>query len=883
MGRRQSSVGVNQQIIELKKRIQELKKAEQINEALFEISNAVNTTRNLDDLYLSIHQSLNRLIKVPNLYISLYAPEAGLLHFPYFADEVDTNRDDWVDRQFNEDTLTGEVIIQKVPTLLNEKQLEERQKKGQIVGSCPKIWIGVPLITDETVIGVVAIQSYTDPNAYTRKDMELFISVSHQIALAIERKRVNEALKENMDRYRTLSENSNDVIIRFDSSLIHLYVNPAVHILGQTQDEMMGKRFEDLGFPRDLTLKWNSAVQTVFKNRKVHRVELQFPQGTWIDWLLCPEFDSRSRVISVISFARDITEKKQMDFHTNCYEKINKEIINATDIENMLNAILDTMMDVFDCDRAWIIFPCNPEAASYSTPFMRARKQWHLDPGYDIEITPETKIILGEVLASKDPLVYDSVSKKTIRDHVRKTYFVRSQMVMAVFPQMGDAWEVGLHQCSHDRIWTIEEQHLFKGICLRIADGISNMVFLRELKLAKNYIDNVIDSMPSILMGIDADKKVTHWNKQAHKITGIRSREAVGKPFNHLFPHLKQYADVVNTAIHQKEVVEKLRIPKQIDDKYFFENITIYPLTVDGGGGAVIRIDDVTTQVQMDETMIQSEKMMSVGGLAAGMAHEINNPLAGVIQNANVLINRLSDKHIPANIKAAASAGTSMDAVHEFMENRKILPMLKAIKASGGRMASIIEDMLDFARKGDYSFSHHAPAVLLDKVLNLAASGYDLKKHYDFKAITIVKKYEDNLPWLACEGSKIQQVLLNILNNGAYAMFEKLEYETDYSPRFILRICYEPVSHMVRIEIEDNGPGIDNATCKRIFEPFFTTKPVGVGTGLGLSVSYFILTENHNGTLDVESESGKGTNFIIRLPRDGHREKPTQGMKYRSS
>jgi len=115
---------------------------------------------------------------------------------------------------------------------------------------------------------------------------------------------------------------------------------------------------------------------------------------------------------------------------------------------------------------------------------------------------------------------------------------------------------------------------------------------------------------------------------------------------------------------------------------------------------------------------------------------------------------------------------------------------------------------------------------------------------------------------LPCESAKIQQVILNILRNGAQAMQDA----NTASPMFTIRIYAERASQMICIEIEDNGPGMDEETRLKAFDPFFTTKPVGIGTGLGLSVSYFIIIENHKGTIDVISEPGKGANFIIQLP-----------------
>ncbi|MCP4629670.1 MAG: GHKL domain-containing protein, partial [bacterium] len=120
-----------------------------------------------------------------------------------------------------------------------------------------------------------------------------------------------------------------------------------------------------------------------------------------------------------------------------------------------------------------------------------------------------------------------------------------------------------------------------------------------------------------------------------------------------------------------------------------------------------------------------------------------------------------------------------------------------------------------------------------------------------------------NLPRIPCTETEIEQVLLNLLTNAAWAMANE---KSSDPPRITLLIDVE--KEMARIEVEDNGPGMDEETRKRIFEPFFTTKPVGEGTGLGLSVSYMIITNNHKGVMEVESEPGKGAKFVIRLPLD---------------
>ena len=388
----------------------------------------------------------------------------------------------------------------------------------------------------------------------------------------------------------------------------------------------------------------------------------------------------------------------------------------------------------------------------------------------------------------------------------------------------------------------------------------------KELKRIQNLLSNVVNSMPSILVGVDADNRVIQWNKAAEKTTGVSAIKAQGKNLCDVFPRMESQLKLITQSIHTREINYDSKKAVLSDSGIIYEDVTIYPLMTNGVEGAVIRIDDVTEKIMLEEMMVQSEKMLSVGGLAAGMAHEINNPLAGMLQSANVMENRLTQIDMPANLKAAKEAQVDMKGIKTFMEKRGILRMITTIRNSGERVAQIIDNMLSFARKSERSVSSHDPAELLDKILDLAATDYDLKKQYDFKTIKIIKEYEDNLPMIYCEGAKIQQVLLNILSNGAQAMQEYLKNDKDKKPEFILRLFKETDANMLHIEIEDNGPGMDQETRKRIFEPFFTTKPVGQGTGLGLSVSYFIITENHDGSMDVISEPGNGATFTIRLP-----------------
>jgi signal transduction histidine kinase len=169
--------------------------------------------------------------------------------------------------------------------------------------------------------------------------------------------------------------------------------------------------------------------------------------------------------------------------------------------------------------------------------------------------------------------------------------------------------------------------------------------------------------------------------------------------------------------------------------------------------------------------------------------------------------------------------------------------------------------MLDFSRGGETRKTPVFLAGLLDRAVELAAHDYDLKKRYDFRDIRIQREFDADVGPVSCVAGEIEQVVLNLLRNAAQALAGD---GAEPEPVITLRLRREG-SHAV-VEVEDNGPGMEEAVCKRVFEPFFTTKEVGVGTGLGLSVSYFIVTNHHDGAMSVESAPQQGARFTIRLP-----------------
>ena len=384
----------------------------------------------------------------------------------------------------------------------------------------------------------------------------------------------------------------------------------------------------------------------------------------------------------------------------------------------------------------------------------------------------------------------------------------------------------------------------------------------QELQRMRVYLKNIIDSMPSVLVGVDRDGSITEWNQSAEQATGVTTGSAIGQHFSKLFPELESQFDNMQEAIRTNTPMRRERLITEKNGEPHYSDVMVYPLLADGSAGAVIRVDDITSRVRIEQMMVQTEKMMSVGGLAAGMAHEINNPLSGVLQSCQNIQRRISPD-LESNVRVADELGIDLGLINRYLHEREVLDFLDAIKQSASRASYIVADMLAYSRGSGTEFQPARIDEMLETVLRLAASDYDLKKKYDFRQIEIVREFDPELDTIICDHTEIEQVLLNLVKNAAQAMAEG---GTPRPHRITLRTRRGRES--VCIDVEDNGPGMDEQTQRRVFEPFFTTKAVGVGTGLGLSVSYFIVTEQHKGTIDVKSKPGEGTRFTVCLPLD---------------
>ncbi len=381
-----------------------------------------------------------------------------------------------------------------------------------------------------------------------------------------------------------------------------------------------------------------------------------------------------------------------------------------------------------------------------------------------------------------------------------------------------------------------------------------------EAQHLKDYLDDMINFMPSVLIGMNREKQVLRWNRRAEEFTGISSSDAVGKPIAILLPDYAHWIESMHRRLENSRPVTKEKLLMVRNGVRRNVDLVLYPLSTGGVDSSVLRIEDVTEKTQIQELMVQTEKMISIGGLAAGMAHEINNPL-GIISQSIQSLQRRTMEDIPANRRAAESLGISLNSVQAYLTQREIPQFTQYAQEAVTRAMKIVSNMLAFSRKSESAKQLSFLEPILERSVELAGNDYDLKKRFDFRNIDIVRDYQPDMPATVVSVVEVEQVFLNLVKNAAQALAGN---PPEKKP--VIRLRLRSAGGYAITEIEDNGPGMTDDLRFRIFEPFFTTKPPGVGTGLGLSVSYTIVTQNHKGLMEVDSTPGEGSCFRVRLP-----------------
>ena len=397
------------------------------------------------------------------------------------------------------------------------------------------------------------------------------------------------------------------------------------------------------------------------------------------------------------------------------------------------------------------------------------------------------------------------------------------------------------------------------------------------LRQAHRDTEILLNSIPSLLIELDARGNIRQWNKAATSILEWEEATVAGKTLDccgvkWLTPDVSSRI-AAHAQVPSGRGLDNVKLEKNGTTRFL--GLNAIPLNTDGAAGILVVGADITDRLTLEHQLLQAQKLESVGQLAAGIAHEINTPTQYIGDNVRFLKEAFHDlEGVRASyerlLAAAQNNAVSGETVQEVMDrlqhadaNYLFEEIPKAIDQSlegVTRVAKIVGAMKEFSHPGtkdktQLDFNH-----AIECTLTVARN--------EWKYVAELEtEFDPSLPRIACQPGEFNQVILNLIVNAAHAIADVVG--KDGSKKGTIKVQTRNCKDWAEIRIHDTGTGIPDSVRARVFDPFFTTKEIGKGTGQGLAIARSVVVDKHGGTIHFETAEGRGTTFVIRLPKEG--------------
>lgn len=444
-----------------------------------------------------------------------------------------------------------------------------------------------------------------------------------------------------------------------------------------------------------------------------------------------------------------------------------------------------------------------------------------------IEITPDDGETLWKAMNSNSQIVWQ-------RSADTEDGFLLNQglEVAVINPLVTQNKVYGLFVVGSDRSITYDPLDLafFQQLANQIAIYLQDGALFSEVNRAKLEWEATFKAVRDIIIMVDPKLNILRVNQAAVEFSGIAEPELHGKKYCDVFCTAKEPCSECS-FYEALETREMINFQRQLSDGRVME-VYGYPACQGQKNlGLVIYIKDITERLKMQVQLLQTARLAALGEMAAGVAHELNTPLAVIIGDAQLLLR--STPH-----------------------NEQKYKILKDIEICGQRCKRIVRGLLTFSRQEQYVFQLLNVNDVVKEALSLVSY------HIEKDKIRLSLELNEQLPHVEGNSQQLEQVIVNLLLNAKQSFDED---EEEQEQRIIVKTGLDQERNQVFIKVADNGPGIPQEMITKIFDPFFTSKGESKGTGLGLSVSLGIV-QKHGGTIAVESEPGKGAEFTVYLP-----------------
>ncbi len=424
---------------------------------------------------------------------------------------------------------TGESWLADLPFSEYQNLLKQVLTTGEIQ-NCVMSWPDQNGINRLYAVNLVPEKTHTG-------DVTGIFSIGHDIT----------ELKQTEIQFRNLTDNWPDEIASYDTLCRRTFLNPT---MARTLEARAGKDHQLLGetptesFP-DLPniADYEAKLREVLRDRRVCDYEMiwdhdpQNPQYRLVKML--PEYDTVGKISGVFTVARDITEQKRaeierqknLEFFANL-DRVNRVIQQSNDLEEVMNNTLAVILEIFETDRAFLTFPLDPEADSFSAPIEQTRPEYPgaRALGQRVKIDDDYRRMMTIELTHDGPVRFGPESEHPLPAALVAEYQVRSMLAMALYPKVGKPWNFGLHHCSDERIWNESEVRLFNEISKRLGDALTAILSYQSLEDNRNFLDNIFEHLPSMLYVKDAETfEYVRINKSAEAFMGVAEDEILGK------------------------------------------------------------------------------------------------------------------------------------------------------------------------------------------------------------------------------------------------------------------------------------------------------------------------------------------------------------------
>jgi PAS domain S-box-containing protein len=681
------------------------------------------------------------------------------------------------------------------------------------------------------------------------------------------RKEMEKALRASQQRFRDYAEIASDWFWETDAEHALVYLSDQFGSFSGGLASLIGKhRWEIADDVESEPEKWIEHRNMLDRHEPfrdfVYRSRHLGDEVRFVSISGKPIWDEQHRFLGYRGVTKDVTQRvvteserqESLSFFEGM-DRVNRATQGTGDLDEMMHNVLESVLGVFACDRAWLVYPCDPAATTWRPVMERTRPDWPctLPATTHLPVDAEVVRVFEVALQSPDAVRFGPGQDEPLPARVAEQFSIQSMIGMAVYPRGDQPYLFGLHQCSHMRVWTAHEQRLFQAIGLRIGDALTSLLMLRNLRDSEAKLEGAQRIAHVGHWDLEIETNELTWSNETWRIMGVAPRAEKMRftdelSLVHPDDRARVEAAVAAALAGESVYAVEFRVMRANGE---IRTVQSQARLVTDPSGRPARLfgtmQDITERKRAEALLSESERryrevltalahanrLSTVGQFTAEIAHEIRQPITAAAANAAAAVHWLRAQ--PPNLDEARRALGAI--VEDAMRVSDVIGRIRKLvtKAPAG------EGFLDINE-----------AIL--EVVALIKS--EAEKH----SVSVQTQLAEGLPLVFADRVQMQQAVLNLISNAIDAM-----RSADGARQLLIKTQTEGADQ-IHLIVQDSGPGFSDDCVKRIFDPFYTTKADGMGMGLSICRS---IVHAHGGRVWATPNPTGGAIFHVVIPVEG--------------